>query len=331
MFVSRQVVAVMPNFMSTDPLVWVAVAGVLGLALIVVAFILMTQQRRDPMEKFQQAVRNKGREAETTMRRRGSKSDTKLDKYARFLEPANETELTEARRAMVQAGYHGKNAVRDFHAVQFILGIGGLLLGLFYTLVLSGSEGQTPMTMAVFTLVPGFLGYYFPKFWVNKRRTERQEEITQGFPDALDMLLICVEAGQSLDQSIRRVGSEIKASYPALGEEFETISQEVRAGKERTAVLKDFGDRCGLPDINSFVTVVVQSATFGTSIGDALRVYAAEMRDKRVMLAEEKANVLPTKLTLGTMMFTVPPLLIILIGPSVYGIMSLLDSANFGG
>ncbi|WP_092888206.1 type II secretion system F family protein [Roseicitreum antarcticum] len=321
----------MLNFATENALALVAVAGVLGLALIVVAFVMMTRQRRDPMEKFQQTVRNKGRDPEKNMRRRGSQADNKLDKYARFLEPANEAELSDARRIMVQAGYHGKNAVRDFHALQFILGIGGIFLGLVYTLLLSDRAAQTPLTMAAFTLTPGLLGYYFPKYWVNKRRTARQEEITQGFPDALDMLLICVEAGQSLDQSIRRVGSEIKASYPALGEEFETISQEVRAGKERAAVLKDFGDRCGLPDINSFVTVVVQSASFGTSIGDALRVYAAEMRDKRVMLAEEKANVLPTKLTLGTMMFTVPPLLIILIGPSVYGIVTLLDSANFGG
>lgn len=316
---------------SSDLLIWVAVFGAAGLALIMVAFVMLTQQRKDPMAKFQEKVQHKPQAPEKTMRRRGSQGNNKLDRYAKFLEPADPTELTESRRAMVQAGYHGRNALRDFHALQFILGIGGILLGLFYTLVLSDPEGQTPMTMALYTLLPGASGYYLPRYWVNKRRTARQEEITQGFPDALDMLLICVEAGQSLDQSIRRVGTEIKASYPALGEEFETISQEVRAGKERAAVLKDFGDRCGLTDINSFVTVIVQSATFGTSIADALRVYAAEMRDKRVMLAEEKANVLPTKLTLGTMMFTVPPLLIILIGPSVYGIVTLLDTSNFGG
>lgn len=331
MLIAKQLDTGMLAAPSSNALIWVAVFGAAGLALIVVAFVMLTQQRKDPMEKFRDKVQNKAPAAEKTMRRRGSQGNRKLDKYAKFLEPADQAELTESRRAMVQAGYHGRNALRDFHAIQFILGIGGIFLGLVYTLVLSDAEGQTPLMMALFTLLPGAAGYYLPRYWVNKRRAARQEEITQGFPDALDMLLICVEAGQSLDQSIRRVGMEIKASYPALGEEFETISQEVRAGKERAAVLKDFGDRCGLPDINSFVTVVVQSATFGTSIADALRVYAAEMRDKRVMLAEEKANVLPTKLTLGTMMFTVPPLLIILIGPSVYGIVTLLSTSNFGG
>jgi tight adherence protein C len=143
------------------------------------------------------------------------------------------------------------------------------------------------------------------------------------------MLLICAEAGQSLDQGIARVADEMRAGYPALAEEMETVSLETKAGKERFQVLKDFAERCGNADIRSFVTVMIQSATYGTSVSEALRVYAAEMRDKRVTLAEEKANVLPTKLTLGSMMFTVPPLLIILIGPSVAGMMEFFASASF--
>ncbi|MDH5798077.1 MAG: type II secretion system F family protein, partial [Paracoccaceae bacterium] len=94
-------------------------------------------------------------------------------------------------------------------------------------------------------------------------------------------------------------------------------------------VLRDMSERAGVQDVSSFVTVLIQSATFGTSIAEALRVYAGEMRDKRVMRAEEKANTLPTKMTLATMMLTVPPLLIILIGPSVYGIYEVLSGASF--
>ena len=167
-----------------------------------------------------------------------------------------------------------------------------------------------------------------PKYWVTKRQQKRQEEITNGFPDALDMMLVCVEAGQSMDQSIIRVSSEIKAGFPALAEEFAAVAHEMKAGKDRVHVLKDMAERAGVTDVSSFVTVLVQSTTFGTSIADALRVYAAEMRDKRVMRAEEKANVLPTKLTLGTMMFTVPPLMIILIGPSVYNVYDTLTNAQ---
>jgi tight adherence protein C len=178
--------------------------------------------------------------------------------------------------------------------------------------------------MLMSTLLPAVAGYYLPVYWVNRRLQTRQQELIDGFPDALDMMLVCVEAGQSLDQSIVRVSREIRLGYPALGEEFEMVAHEIKAGKERVQVLKDFGERSGVPDIASFVTTMVQSATFGTSIAEALRVYAGEMRDKRVMRAEEKANVLPTKLTLGTMLFTVPPLMIILIGPSVHGIATSL-------
>ncbi|MFK7753462.1 MAG: type II secretion system F family protein, partial [Sedimentitalea sp.] len=151
----------------------------------------------------------------------------------------------------------------------------------------------------------------------------RKEAITQGFPDSLDMMLVCVEAGQSLDQSIVRVARELRASYPALADEFEVVAYEMKAGKEKAVVLRDMGERCGVQDVSSFVTVLIQSAAFGTSIAEALRVYASEMRDKRVMRAEEAANKLPTKMTLATMGLTVPPLLIILVGPSANGIANL--------
>ncbi len=158
----------------------------------------------------------------------------------------------------------------------------------------------------------------------------RKEAIINAFPDSLDMMLVCVEAGQSLDQSIVRVAGELRSGFPDLAEEYEMVSHELKAGKDKTQVLRDLGERCGVADINSFVTVLIQSQQFGTSIAEALRVYASEMRDKRVMRAEEKANTLPTKMTLATMMLTVPPLLLILIGPSIYEISEVLGGGIEG-
>jgi tight adherence protein C len=315
------------------PLGGVMIAGVLGIVLIGITYALIPSKRSDPLQKFKDEQRGiaAAREDRPNARRKTKASLIKLDRYAAFLEPSTEKEMTDARKKMVQAGYHSPSAVRSFHALQFVLGIGLLLTSLLTSFIFDLNEGRSALMQAVTTLSPALIGYYLPKYWVEKRRTERQDEIVAGFPDALDMLLICVEAGQSLDQSIMRVGHELKAGFPALSEELATVSQEVKAGKDRTQVLRDMADRCGISDISSFVTVLVQSAQFGTSISDALRVFASEMRDKRVMMAEEKANVLPTKLTLGTMMFTVPPLLIILIGPSVYGISTMMASANFGG
>ena len=219
--------------------------------------------------------------------------------------------------------------MRTYHFAQFALGIGFLILGVFYAIYQSATGDPTTKATLMSILIPGFTGYYLPKYWVTKRQQTRQEEIVNGFPDSLDMMLVCVEAGQSMDQSIVRVSKEIRAGFPALADEYELVAYEMKAGKDRVQVLRDMSERAGVPDVSSFVTVLIQSATFGTSVAEALRVYAAEMRDKRVMRAEEKANTLPTKMTLATMMLTVPPLLIILIGPSVYSISVTLVNSNF--
>lgn len=236
--------------------------------------------------------------------------------------------MSASKLKMHRAGYRAKNAVRTFHFAQFALGIGFLIAGVAYTMLMQAQAEVTTQQMVMYTIGPGAAGYYLPQYWVQRRVQMRQQQIVEGFADALDLMLVCVEAGQSLDQCINRVAKESRAGYPALADEFDMVAQEIKAGKERVTVLKDMSERVGIPDVSSFVTTLVQSATFGTSIAEALRVYSAEMRDKRVMRAEEKANVLPTKLTLGTMLFTLPPLLIILIGPSVHGIAATLGG-NF--
>lgn len=257
---------------------------------------------------------------------RQKQESKQLDKFAAFLEPQDQKEYSDRRMHLIRAGYRTKSAVRSYHAAQFVLGLLGVICGGVYTFLLSDPTTLDTKTMALQTLGPCFGGYYFPIWWVNKRVAARQEEILNAFPDALDLMLVCIEAGQSIDQAISRVAKEIEPSSAALSEELTIVSNELRAGKDRATVLKDMGERCDVADINAFTTVMIQSATFGTSIGEALRVYAAEMRDKRVTRAEEKANKLPTKMTLCTMMFTVPPLLIMLVGPSVYEIFT-----NFGG
>jgi tight adherence protein C len=321
------------NLMLTDmmgPMGPLLAVGGLGLLLVLLAIPVMLKKEDEPFSKLKasQTVAPK-RVASTsmaqTLRRSNEKTD-KLDKFAQFLEPQDQEQMSAARLKMMRAGYRSKNAVRIFHAAQFVLGIGTLIVGIIYTLYINSINPVDLKGMVLSTILPGAFGYYLPQYWVQRRLQTRQQEITQGFPDALDMMLVCVEAGQSLDQSIVRVSKEIRQGYPALAEEFEIVAQEVKAGKERVNVMRDMSERVGLPDVSSFVTTMIQSATFGTSIAEALRVYSAEMRDKRVMRAEEKANTLPTKLTLGTMLFTVPPLLVILIGPSLFGI-----AKAFGG
>ncbi|CAN1515037.1 TadC Flp pilus assembly protein TadC [Paracoccaceae bacterium] len=301
--------------------------GMLGFLLILIALPTVMKRQRDRFRELKDVQPADITGIKKKLRRTENKVD-KLERFAQFLEPQKKEELSAAKLNMLRAGYPSKNAVRMFHAMQFLFGITFLLLGVIYALVQSVNGDLSTRSMLIYTLLPCAIGYYIPRYWVTKRVEKRRTEIIEGFPDALDLMLVCVEAGQSLDQSIIRVGAESRSGYPSLADEFDMIAHEMKAGKERTTVLKDMAERVGVPDVASFVTTLIQSATFGTSIAEALRVYSADMRDKRIMRAEEKANMLPTKLTLGTMLFTVPPLLVILIGPSVYGIATML--ANMG-
>ena len=294
--------------------------GGIGALLIALSIPALLKRNPDPLDKLGGVGGNDRRKAEKgdEVRLRYDSGVGRLEKFAPYLEPKDQKELGATRLKLIQAGYRGRSAVSTFHFARFALGIAFLLMGVLSIFLRTDEPGLPTLMMSV--LLPGCIGYFAPSYWVERRRQQRQEDVTNGFPDALDLMLVCVEAGQSLDQAILRVAREIRSGYPTLAEEFEVVSNEMRAGKDRVTVLRDMAERCGVSDISSFVTVLVQSATFGTSISDALRVYASEMRDKRVMRAEEKANVLPTKLTIGTMLFTVPPLLIILVGPSIYDI-----------
>ena len=312
------------------PLGPIIVAAGLGLFLILLSLPVILNKGEDPFAKLgsggapSTGFKKKDGNAKGRLNLRYDSGKLNLAKFEAYLTPQNEEELTAAKLKLLQAGYRSRGAVGNYNFLRMILGISFLGLGLLYSLIMSGD--LTALQVSLYVILPGAIGYYLPTYWIERRRQTRQEELQDGFPDALDLMLVCVEAGQSLDQSIVRVAVEIKHANKSLAEEFQVVANELRAGKERVSVLRDLGERCGVTDISSFVTVLVQSANFGTSISDALRVYAFEMRDKRIMRAEEKANKLPTKMTLGTMLFTVPPLLIILVGPSIYDIY-----VNLGG
>ncbi|MFN3991562.1 MAG: type II secretion system F family protein [Tabrizicola flagellatus] len=310
------------------PMAPLLAVGLLGLLLVLLALPVVMKRQRDRFRELKEQAPTSAKDKKRALRK--TERVDKLEKFAHFLEPQKKEELSAAKLTMLRAGYTGKNSVRMFHAIQFLLAILFLVGGLIIALVKSMSQEMSGVDLVLHSILPCAIGYYLPRYWVNKRVKQRQNEIIEGFPDALDLMLVCVEAGQSLDQSIIRVGKESRAGYPALADEFDMVAQEVKAGKERIAVLKDMAERVGVPDVASFVTTIIQSATFGTSVADALRVYSADMRDKRIMRAEEKANMLPTKLTLGTMLFTVPPLLVILIGPSVYGMVTMLTQLAGG-
>ena len=252
-------------------------------------------------------------------------SEDKFEKFSSFLEPQDEGTLSSLRLQLMRAGYRGKDAVRVFKGVQMLAAVGLLAAGAVYALTQQAAGAELgAKEFAMYVLLPGLAGYMYPRHYISKRVAAREAEIMQGFPDSLDLMLVCIEAGQSMDQSIMRVANEMMDSYPSLALEYQTVAHQMKAGMDKAQVYRDMAERCGVPDITSFTTVLIQSQTFGTSISDALKVYSDEMRDKRIMRAEEKANTLPTKMTLATMMFTLPPLMIILVAPSILEITTSL-------
>ena len=253
--------------------------------------------------------------------------DGVLKRFDAFVTPKNLAELTRIRRRLIQAGYRRPSAVRIFYASKGILAFACTIAATAAVPLMAG-EIPLPLIGLIVTFA-ALIGFILPSFWVEREIEYRRQSAELGFPDMLDMLLICMEAGNSLDQASRRVAREIKQVNKVLGDELGVVNDELYAGKSRAAVFRDFADRLCVPDISAFAAVLRQSDEFGVSIADTLRVYSAELRNKRIMRAEEKANMMPIKLALGSIAFTIPPTMLIMAGPSV--IMILRTFAGLGG
>ena len=241
--------------------------------------------------------------------------DNLLKRIDTLVTPKSMEELSKVRKWLIRAGYRKPSAVRVFFLSKAVLALGFSVIA---ALLIPFTAGALPLPMvALVVIFAVLLGYIFPSFWVERRIEYRRIDAELGFPDLLDMLLICIEAGNGLDQACRRVTREIKAVNLVLADELNVVNDELYAGKARTAVFRDFAERLNVPDISAFAAVLRQSDEFGVSIAETLRVYAYELRDKRVMRAEEKANMMPIKLALGSIAFTIPPALLIMAGPSL--------------
>jgi tight adherence protein C len=220
-------------------------------------------------------------------------------------------------------------AVTVFYAIRIpfaiLLPVGFLVLGpsLFEPMPM-------PKTMLI-AAICGLVGLYLPNYWLSKKRKSRQTKIGYGFPDALDMLVVCTEAGLGLDAAFQRVGSQIARAHPELAEQIAWVSLEMRAGKSRQDALRNMSKRIGLPEIQSFVVLLIQSDALGASIARTLRVNSDEMRVKRMMKAEEKAYALPVKLSVPLVMFILPSMITVVLLPGIIAIVRNLLPALAGG
>ena len=222
----------------------------------------------------------------------------------------------------LRAGIRDRNAPTTFWGVKLLLSIS--MLSLFIGFFVFYKPSMQPLHVLVIAAGMGLLGLFLPDYWLWKKAINRRNRIIKGFPDALDMLVVCVEAGMGLDAAINRVGLELELSQPDLSEEFKLLNLELRAGKARAAALKSMGERINADDVDSLITLLLQTDRFGTSVGQALRVYSETFRTKRYQRAEEAAAKISTKLLFPLITCIFPAMFTVLLGPAAIQIYRVL-------
>ena len=227
--------------------------------------------------------------------------------FLQGLVPVDEAKKSELLRFLNSAGYYGRNVVVTFQFVRIVSAIGmGLLTASLYTRIYPNHAFIMVIGASVaLTLV----GYMLPRSVVSMGRDKLMEEHRQGFPDFLDLMVICVEAGIGIDSAVERVGVDLERAYPSLSRNLGFMSLELRAGRSTREALENLADRLGIEEAKSFATLIQQSEELGSSLVQSLRVYSDEMRAKRLARAEEKAHALPVKLVLPLALFIFPVIL----------------------
>jgi len=238
-----------------------------------------------------------------------------FERIAQIILPKGAMEPDNALRVkMIQAGYYNTRVIRIYYLMRILLAVGmALSLALVMPIIAADTAIQSVIILAG---AAGMMGYFLPVFLLSRRVRKRQLSIREGFPDALDMLLVCVESGLGLDGALARVADEIGRAHPLLSEQFGFIGRELRVGRDREVALRSMAERIGIDEVTSLVTLLIQTDKLGTSIGDALRAHAYEMRSTRLLRAEEKAMKLPVKLSIPLIFFILPALLLVILAPA---------------
>lgn len=227
--------------------------------------------------------------------------------------PSSEAEVATLRTELIRGGFRSESAVPVFYGMRIIT----TLMMLVVSLMLESHMPDNPV-MKVALMVSGCAaGWILPRFVLEKKVAKRQEVLKLSLPDALDLLVVSVEAGLGLDQAIQHVARELQVSHPELSEELSLVTLEMRAGKRRSEALRNLGERTGEPEIKKLIAILVQNDRFGTSMGESLRTHSDFMRTQRRQEAEERAGKVGVKLVFPIFLFILPTMLVVSAGPGL--------------
>ena len=264
------------------------------------------QELSDPRRRNVDDREKKKSEAITRVLERASPA------LARPLTPTNERDMSRLRQVLVEAGFRSDGAPMVYLSIRAITAIAFLVAGGGVSLFMYGFTSAA----AIRGFVIAGLGFYLPTLVLGRLVKRRKTQIFQGLPDALDLLVVCVEAGLGLDQAMRRVAQEMKKSYRIIAEEFGLCNLQLQMGRARNQVLTDLGARTGVDDLRSLASILIQADKFGSSIANALRVQSDAMRVRRQQIAEEKAAKTAVKLIFPLVLFIFPGIFVVLVGPA---------------
>ena len=242
-----------------------------------------------------------------------SLDNNKFKLFEKYLMPEDPEKINELRAALIRAGYRERSAVRVYYTYRVAISLGALLFSVLL-LPLIMTETSLLITISAMLLII-IIAYFSPRFWVERAYQYRRINIEKGFPDALDLLVVCTEAGLSLDAAIQKVTSEIGFSHPVLATELSLVVAEIRAGIDRKIAFTGLANRTGVEAIRGLMSSINQSMRFGSSIAETLRIYSDDFRDKRMQEAEEKAATIGSKLIFPTALCLLPCFIMIIIVP----------------
>ncbi|HBI45827.1 MAG TPA: type II secretion system F family protein [Planctomycetales bacterium] len=238
--------------------------------------------------------------------------------------PKEGAERTRLKARLVHAGLYTRQAMVVFLGVKMILMVSPVLVGLAV-----GFVGLVPILYGLIGgMCVGIVGMIGPSFWLDRRKKRRQTAFRRALPDALDVLVICLEGGISLTGAIRRVAGELRTAHPLLASELNIVQREVQLGLSSGQALRGFADRCDLEEIRSLASVIIQTERFGASLVKALRVHAETLRIKRLQRAEELAQMAATKVLIPTVLFILPGLFVVILAPAAIQIMAAFDGMH---
>ena len=251
-----------------------------------------------------------------------------MDSIGKRVVKKESSDYSEMKLKFVRAGLRGESVPKVFWGIKGTLALVPLLIWVVLQAMAVGYDVRVPSAYFFYFAVA--IGFYAPDVWLRLRREKRKEALFRGFPDALDLLVVCVEAGMGMDSAINRVALEIGLSNRVLSEELRLYNLEMRAGLTRSEALERLANRVDLEDVYALVSLLIQTDKFGTSLVSALKVYSETFRRRRYMRAEEKAAKLPPKLTFPLILLVFPPLLLFTAGPAFLSVFEGLKNA-FGG